>query len=297
MDNDRTGTACLLIMLIGSTNTAIIPSRTEPTETTFPRITSYRQLKKLFDTCGKKTLVLFDIDDTLLTFTDITQAPQWEPWFEIRTLLEHPNTPARHNKDLLWSTLIRNTHFFAFDQATVPMLLQLKRQKSMVIALTALNSGKHGIIDSLAQWRTAALSSFGMNFSGQFDDASFTSLPAHRGYHPCLYRGVLFINGSAKGDVLGAFLDRYHLRPTRIIFFDDRERELRSVAHECARRAIPFLGYQVMAAKTAKMLNRADTTKPLPQLAFLTHYARWLKDAEEIAFANRQEHPRHERHP
>jgi len=247
----------------------------------FPTITSFRQLQVFFTRCDKNSLVIFDIDDTLTTASDMFSDLRWNSWFEIRALLNYPKliNADRDTNRRLWSLLFRQIPYRVFDPDITRIIQQLQNQECMVMALTALNCGTFGVINSLAEWRANKLSDLGIHFGSRFDNALFSSLPSRHGTYPCLHRGILLANGVAKGAVLGAFLDRYHLQPRRIIFFDDRTREIASVANECAQRAIPFSGYRIMGATLVKTVNQLNTGRPIPQIEFLTNYARWLKDA------------------
>jgi len=260
------------------------------------KFSSYRQLENLPKLCDQNTLVIFDVDDTMTTYTDVTQDPRWEPWFEIRAKADHLYTGPDKDK-LLWSMLVRQTHYYLFDPDVIAFIRQLQRKQCMVVALTALHSGRYGVIEDLAAWRADGLAELGIHFFGQFDDKTFTTLPQNRGTYPCLHHGILFANGVAKGKVLEAFLDTYKLQPSRVILFDDSTNEHRSIASECARRNIPFTGYQVMGAKRSKIVTAATTTRELPQISFLTRYARWLQEVKDEYIDTPNAYPRHEKHP
>ena len=65
------------------------------------------------------------------------------------------------------------------------------------------------------------------NFNEALGNVPLTALQLYRGKNPCLYKGILCANQEAKGDVLEAFLDLYHLKPLQIISF-----QLQAHAHK-----------------------------------------------------------------
>ena len=68
---------------------------------------------------------------------------------------------------------------------------------------------------------------------------------------PPLYsRGVLYDSPEdAKGPVLEAFLNHIGYRPKRIVFVDDKEPNLESVAAACKRMDIDFVGMHYLGSK------------------------------------------------
>ncbi|MBU4269532.1 DUF2608 domain-containing protein [Candidatus Dependentiae bacterium] len=244
----------------------------------FQKLNSYSQVQDLFDNCTPNTLIIFDIDDTLITATDAFANDLWHPWyFQIIAGIKYPKIIFNKEKiEWIASMVIQQSKRYVFDPDVIKYIKQLQNQKCMVVALSFMRSSSVGIIKNLPEWRANMLKDFGIDFSGQFENASFTKLPAYKNSYPCLYKGILCTNKQSKGTTLGAFLDYYNLNPDKIIFFDDRTDQLNSVFNECKKRNIDFCGFQVLAAY--KNRPTWNTNRALLQLDFIIKNSSWLSD-------------------
>ncbi len=253
----------------------------------FHQIDTYSQIQHVFDSCDKRTLITFDVDDSLITASDVmANLPGFSLWFKICVFFKYPSmflTKTAREKTIFdfYGILFQQAQRFVFDQNIVRLIKQIQNKKSMVIGLTSMESGKVGIIKSMPEWRANMLKNFDIDFSRSFADISFTQFSAYRNTYPCLYKGILCTNQSPKGAVLEAFLDYYHLKPERIISFDDNVSALESIAEVCAKQNISFSGYQILGAK--KLSGEWNTRRALLQFDSVIQHARWLSDKEADA--------------
>lgn len=246
----------------------------------FSQINTYREVQEVFDRCDKNVLITFDIDNTLITGCDafFSVVDSMPISFVIRALLKHPSLLLRSQSVRVEKTIISQAKFFVFDSDIVRFVRQLQQQGCMVIALTYTTTGSHGKIEDMPKWRVGELKNFGFDFAGQFSDTQFTSLSKYCGNYPVLYKGILCTNRLSKGKVLGAFLDYFHIKPARIVSFDDSKSALDSIERECAQRGVVWTGYQMIGAKN--LLRTWNTKRALLQLDYLVQYDRWLSDQE-----------------
>jgi hypothetical protein len=259
----------------------------EPLQSHIQPIDRYNEVQAVIDTCHQNTLVTFDVDDTLHTASDVfARTPEVPFWFKLRLALKHLPTLLRSKTrekaiDDFLSTFLSQVPRFVFDPDVVRLIRQLQLQKCSTVALTSLGSGSAGVIKSLPEWRATMLQGFGIDFSGSYADVSFTQFPMSHNNYPCLYKGMLCSNYMPKGAVLGAFLDHYHLKPERIISFDDQLSALKSIAEECKKRQIHFFGFQILGAK--KLPGEWSTDRALLQFDTALEHGRWLSDKEADA--------------
>jgi hypothetical protein len=262
-------------------------SLNEPSSGHIQPINTYSEIPSIFNSCNEHTLVTFDVDNTLITANDVLARTAEVPlWFKIRFIANHLTILwSREAKekmiDNFLGTLFQQAPRFVFDPDIVQFIKQIQQQKSTILGLTTMGSGSAGIIKNLPEWRANMLKDFGINFSSTFNDVFFTTFPKSHNNYPCLYKGILCANYASKGAVLGAFLDYYHVKPERIISFDDQQSALVSIADECNKRGISFSGYQVM--ETEKLPGEWNTDRALLQFDYALNYARWLNDKEADA--------------
>ena len=251
----------------------------EPSYGPFQSIDKYSEAQAIFDACNEKTLVTFDVDDTLITATDVMANFDFPLLFKIRAVFRYPELLFDKSKfEYIQSLIFQQAERFVFDPDIVNIIQQTQHQGAKVVALTSMESGELGCIKNMPEWRVNMLSNFGINFNKEFQDVFFTSLPSYRNQYPCFYKGILCANQLKKGVVLGAFLDYYDLKPGRIISFDDQISALSSIASACTQRKINFIGYQVFGAK--KFYKPWNTNRALVQLEALVNRSEWLSDKD-----------------
>jgi hypothetical protein len=108
-----------------------------------------------------------------------------------------------------------------------------------VIALTAVESGCYGCIESTPCWRHEMLTGFGILFSALIPDTFFNALPIHRDSYPFFYKGIICCNSRPKGEVLQHLIHILERKPTHIVFVDDDIKNVHSVGHACTALGIP----------------------------------------------------------
>lgn len=252
----------------------------------YPQITSFRQVDGLLKECGPKALVVFDVDETLLTSPENSFANfKISTLFKCKSLLKHCSLLCGGIEHFV-SITFAGAQRIVFDEDIVSYIRDtLHSHEVPTIALTDISSGSYGVIPDMPLWRYEQLGRQQINFDPdkKFDtDFLFTNLPPRHHRHPRLYHGILCANGTAKGDVLGAFLDKYQkmLNTELVIFFDDEERHLDSVATACKQRGITFSGFQCVGAK--EQYRQCSDEENSTYLSFILHHHRWPRP-EELA--------------
>jgi len=219
------------------------------------------------------TLVLFDVDDTLIT------SPALNPnyftwWFKMLFILRYPSHITLNWENaysLLWATV----PFTLTDPSVIDVIKSFQENHATVLALTSMESGSYGVIESMPAWRYAMLKHMGIEFSQQFADHVFSNFPAYRSNYPTLYKGILCANQQNKGDVLQAFLTYAKLKPSHIIAFDDSLTALQSIGKICEIAAISCTLIQYRHSETPTTWN---TWHALKQFEHLIKEHRWISD-------------------
>lgn len=108
--------------------------------------------------------------------------------------------------------------------------------------MTSLNVGD----SSQEEFRHKELLGVGIDFSKSFQEFFiFNNLPLYDGHYPLLSKGILYTNRIPKGEVLSAFLEKMKgsLKPSLIIFFDDRLSNILDVKKTTEERNIKYMGF------------------------------------------------------
>jgi hypothetical protein len=217
-------------------------------------IDSYAQAFTSINSCNTKTLITFDVDNTLTVTDDpILNGIPHPLLFKIWAGLKHPTLARQKTFELIASIIIMHAHFFLIEDLLVQTIKDRQHNGCNIIGLTAIETGTFGIIPSFEEWRAQMLHDFGIDFINSFNtDITLDNLPLYHGTYPRFVHGIVYTNMQPKGDALCALLEKLRLRPEAIVSFDDELQALESIAHACAKLNIPFTGYQYNGAKKVK---------------------------------------------
>jgi len=233
-------------------------------------ITSFNEVD--FKKISSDTLVIFDVDETLIQPEDvylINENSQEAKKFKTKVLAQHPEIK---DWNALFSIILLEAKRPLLEPYIVDNIQELKNRNIPVIALTAMNTGPLGTIPMLEDWRYNQLKSVG--FEGSFENLIFPVSIAQG--HPAFYKGILAADLQPKGPVLGAFLDYMKWKPKNIIMFDDSKQYLLTVLEECKKRGITFQGYQYKRAYTKAW----DENLVQFQANYLIEHKKWLNDEQ-----------------
>jgi len=215
-------------------------------------ITSYDQVRDLFVSISPETLILFDVDDTLIE-DDINDAflhnvDDVPLSVCILFRLKHPSPLVPLYWESFRGMVWQRAPWCLIEANIVDLIKQMQQRGCAVLGLTSMESGSYGIITPYPEWRYAMLHGMGIDFSRIWPDTKFDNFPIYRCSKPILYKGILCANQQPKGDVLKALLTTYDLHTSHIIFFDDSSKNLQSVGCTCQEMNIPCTLYHYQGA-------------------------------------------------
>ncbi|MCK4265225.1 DUF2608 domain-containing protein [Candidatus Babeliales bacterium] len=252
-------------------------------------IESFKEVQKALNSADEGTLVLFDIDDTLIVSPSKNF---WKSNFlahkkEIEKIADTAFKRTDKNKKYLLSKRLAKEVPLIIEAIVPEMIKTLQERKVEVLALSRFSTGTMGVIRDFPKWRYDKLKEVGINFSvTKFPDIILKTLyHDDKGFYPVFYKGILLTNRSTKGAVLGAFLDYMHYKPKRIIFFDDDREQVKLVASEIYKRKILFEGYVYNGSM--HMASHFDANIISIQYNHLVDHEEWLTDEEAKALLER----------
>lgn len=233
---------------------------------------------------NSSSLVLFDVDYTLLTPKDASLKPCGK---ELRRQYLHVLDPIR--REWLQSVTALEGEEELMDSKFPSLIQQMQKENIPVIGFTALETGKYGKIINLEDWRLNQLKKFNIDFTSTFHDKKnmiLTEARSYNGHYPLFKNGVLFTNRLPKGEVFIAFLGKIGWKPNKILFIDDSIDQLHAVESAANVLGIAFIGFHYIAAET----NSYDFDQQLGEFQFrnLVENEQWLKDAEAIKVLKQQ---------
>jgi len=181
-----------------------------------------------------KTLIIFDIDNTILEPTKPEGSDQWFyaaiNYFQKQGLTYQQ---ARNKVIPIYIELNRKNGVQLVEKEVVALIHSFQHRNIPVIALTSRS-------EPIKSITIKQLTSFNIDLEREpLNNKSFVfnfKIPAS------FYHGILFCGDNNKDAILIEFLKQTTLKPGLIIFIDDKRHYLASVEKTLNKKNIPFIG-------------------------------------------------------
>jgi len=190
-----------------------------------------RDIESLIDQSNENTLVLWDVDQTLITPEGSIFKPKWDALLDQWLGGKKMMTDKAGNKRYVFRELMMSVPHSVVDSGVYPLIEKIKKKQIPMLAFTAAVSGKVGKTDSFIDWRIDELKKFGFDFSHSFPNIDTLNLSKDPNlqFPPVYKSGVLVTSLHEKGPVLIDFLKAIQWMPRKIIFVDDQLNNVHSV--------------------------------------------------------------------
>lgn len=214
-------------------------------------IIEFSNFKNLSSHITKDTLLILDIDDTLLVPVQMLGCDEW---FNHR-FHEHRKTENNTRKALdktisEWEAIRHITDMEIVEPKTDELIISAQKDGYRVMGLTT-------------QGMTLALRTV-EQLAKQNIDLTLTAPSLNPHYisqmeQGVLYNnGILFTSGTHKGKSLFHFLDLINYHPKQIVFVNDKANHLSEVEKTSQERGIEFLGLRYSYSDERKKAFRQD---------------------------------------
>ncbi len=206
---------------------------------------SMEEVRRLMGTLNKETLVIFDMDDTLIT--PLNPACQQANRHRYRYLIER-QTWTSEQKSIANNlcTIGSKTDVQLVECGAVGLIHDIQAQGVPSIALTAAITCPLGEITSPLACRVEQLAGVGIDFSKTAPYVEFfrlKDLPSFLNSYPEGECGVICTGGkNKKGVVLAHYLKSICWTPTKVILVDDNYMQLNSLTAPMRALGIEYTG-------------------------------------------------------
>lgn len=185
---------------------------------------------------NKKTVVFFDIDDTILiTATSLGSTPWWNYFMrkmEDEDLRKDPIAKAYIFPMI--QNILHNVPLKIIESQTASIIQTFQAKHIPTFALTARH--KKAAYDPIHDQRTAdQLNRLGIHFEN-------TPLKKTKGISSFFYEGILFSSHGPKGPILLKFIEATKMSPKKIVVIDDNLEQLYTIEESLNRTGISFIG-------------------------------------------------------
>ena len=213
----------------------------------------------------KETLVLLDVGGTLLAYPDAVQHPSHEAW-KYNWFQTHCPNISKEEKIALDRIILGTLHKWKLLDVLWPeLIVQAQNHGVKIVAFTkvALDPSQRGS-------RAKILQNIGIPFKNDLQELSKGLLYEYA-------EGVIETEQQLKGPVLREILSSLNARPKKIIFVDDRIKQIKSVDEMCSELKISCTAFHYVPAIDVPQLNEKIADY---QLYTLVHERRWVHDNE-----------------
>jgi hypothetical protein len=229
------------------------------------------EAEKMAETVGslrKGTLLVFDIDNTILQTAQTLGSVQWADWYQKELVKKGiPNDEAGELTSREWVRINRVSKSELVEAVTPNIIANLQARGYQVLALTARPT-------SIALQTVRDLPRFGVRFDRSWPNAKFQSPFPGAAYSS----GILFAGQTnSKGAVLKEFLRQNGVRPAYVRFVDDKRKYVESVEEAMQASAIPYVGFRYGGADYR--VNSFDKRLATFQHAYFNRLGVILSDA------------------
>ncbi len=239
-------------------------------------ITAIKDIIPLFDALNEHDLVAWDVDSVILTTKDMIFRPISD---EVRSRMFRELAQKYGSEKTLFvrSKALLETQWELVDSDIVPAIKGLQAKKVPTIALTAVRTNSFAEMRDPVGWRIDMLRGFGVNFAWP-SPLLQQQWEGNIGYRD----GVVASGEKAKGTVFLRFLEHAKWNPQKVVFIDDKIKNIENMRDECARAGIKnFYGFQ-FEAKAFKNDPKPDECMLKFQLEAVLKDLPWPTDQEAM---------------
>jgi len=202
--------------------------------TLFAQIIEVNNINELPQYVDADTLVVFDIDNTLLKTKQFLGSDMWFCAQYKRNFDKLGHAGDALNKTLREYLPIMNVSPMGVPEEDAPQVVSdLQKQFITVMGLTSRNLS--------LDFRTIhQLEVNGMNLNKTAPSKGELHFMNEKGV--LFKEGILFTSGTSKGNAFKKFIDAIGYHPKKVLFINDKESNLRDLETGCIDRKIPFIG-------------------------------------------------------
>lgn len=239
-----------------------------------------KHFKEISSQVVPDTLVIVDIDDTLLVPHQMLGCDEWFKYRINKYQKEGMNASDALERTLAESEAVRHlTKMEIVEPGTEKIIQSLQEKGYCVMGLTL-----QGL--ALATRTSQQLQANGFNLSKNAICKQDNHFLVH-GHSMLLRNGILFTSGTSKGEALSILLDKIDVHPKRIVLIDDRASNLEDVEKMAKKRGVEFIGLRYGYSDARKATFRPDVTEVQFTNSTFNHI---LSDEEALTLIAKEHH-------
>lgn len=231
----------------------------------FIKLYTAKEVADLAEELPKTGIILLDVDDTLITPKASLFRIAPGELSAVDLIKQNPQTYPNF-KDIVSKWRAARKTMLVDSQW--PAIIKEMKKTHPVYALTKMDIGQFGVIESMEKWRHDELKSFGFEFS---------PLNISENKIASCYDGIIMTGSYSKQETLKQYIHLLN-SPTHIIFVDDKLQYLEEVASFCDEHNIEYIGVHFCGVE--KFKPHINPEIAIFQKKLLLNNEKWLEDEE-----------------
>lgn len=229
--------------------------------------------KEIHKHITKDTVVLLDIDDTLLIPCQMLGV---DDWFTLRWKKHQASgldRAAALEKALAeWESVRHVTQMKTVEKDTDAVVQEMQKKGHLVMGLTT-----QGLALATRTVQQLLQNKIDLSLTAPSKDDCYVNI---KGHSVLFRKGVLFTSNTQKGEAFFKYCDTVGLKPKRVVFINDKATHLAEIETVAEQRGVEFIGLRYAYADIHKAAFRAD----IAELQFKhSSFDRILSDEEAKA--------------
>lgn len=205
-------------------------------------IVETRTIETVLPHIDEESWFLVDLDNTVYQAKQALGHVNWLQ-HEVQSLVEAgmSKEDAFHSLYPLWKKTQMVTEVVPVEAQMIEAILDLQKRNIVVMGVT--HRQPFIVSETLRQ-----LSSIGVDLKLSAPHHETLHIPSAR---PALYtQGILFVNDfNSKGDIFRALLQQFGRKPKKIVFIDDKKKNVEELAKAAEAEGIAFIGIHYTAVE------------------------------------------------
>jgi len=239
-------------------------------------------INDIVEAVDEETLVIFDIDETLIYYPQMILSPQGFRMVAC-TFIDQSNAGvSRETIDRWWGEIFLHCSPLLIEEKTAKIFEDFSRRGILCLGLTRRPSMVLGSIRDSGDFILEALDNLHAGFTFLKECVSPTELGSGTGpdVAPIFKKGCIFAARQEKGPILGKFFEALEYTPKKVVFVDDRLSCVESVEKELNSRGITNVCFHYGGAHHLDIPFDKETVKK--QLDRLIKDGAWLSEENAL---------------
>ncbi len=230
-------------------------------------------VKNLFEKINGSSLVLINIDDTIITPKSnmFRYANPYAGFTEELAALKK----YRSNIDEVIAKLLLQRQVMLVEANWSKFIDKLKSSGALVFGFTKINPACRRI-ENYEEWQYKQLSRLGIKFTDKVNNKEILKFDENDKRSPIFYKGIIFTDFLNKTQALYEFMRITNILPDNIIIFENKKSELNDIDNFLKIVDLDYYGIEYLAVTELKGTPQDNIVKLQQEVLLKT--GKWLED-------------------